>query len=66
MAAQTQTIPPWKIAPPAGGKIGLPIGKREGRFRVWEITVYFDYISDQESQERNFEFTLRIPPDEEE
>jgi hypothetical protein len=57
----TQEIPPWKIALPAGGKIGPPIGKREGRFRVLEITVYFDYISDNESQERNFEFTMRIP-----
>jgi hypothetical protein len=57
----TQTIPRWKIAAPAGGKIELKIGTREGRFRVLEMTIYFDYVSDDESQERNFEFTLRIP-----
>lgn len=55
------TVQPWRPMHPGGGKIEPPIGKRTGRFRVLEITIYFDYISDEESQERNFEFTLRIP-----
>lgn len=47
----------WRPRPPAGA----PIGNKEGRFEVLEVTVYFDYVTDEESQERNFEFTLRIP-----
>jgi hypothetical protein len=61
MATQTQTIPPWRPIAPAGGKLEERIGRKTGRFRVWEITIYFDYISDDESQQRNFEVTLRIP-----
>lgn len=55
------TVPYFKPSLPAGGKIGLPIGGRSGRFRVLEMTIYFDYVSDEESAERHFEFTLRIP-----
>lgn len=55
--AMSTRIPAWRPRPPRG----RPIGERTGRFRVLELTIYFDYISDEESQERHFEFTLRIP-----
>jgi hypothetical protein len=61
MTAQTQTIPRWKIAAPAGGKIGLPIGGKEGRFEVQEIAVYFDYLSPEGDVIDSFEFNLRVP-----
>jgi hypothetical protein len=51
-------IPPWWPKPPAESQI---IGHKEGRFRVLEVTIYFDYLSDEESAERHFEFTMRIP-----
>ncbi|HUW48854.1 MAG TPA: hypothetical protein VMW36_08965 [Patescibacteria group bacterium] len=52
-----RNIPAWRPRPPPN----RPIGGKTGRFRVLELTIYFDYISDGESQERHFEFTLRIP-----
>lgn len=59
MSTAWRPIPEWRPKPPAG----MPIGEKEGRFRVLEVTIYFDYISDElkESAERHFEFTLRIP-----
>jgi hypothetical protein len=52
-------IPEWRPRPPAGA----PIGNKEGRFEVLEITIYFDYISPEaeESQNREFEWTFKIP-----
>jgi len=57
---QGAKIPRWRVAP-LGGKIGLPIGTRSGRFKVRELVVYFAYVSDDPRSERDFEFTLRIP-----
>ncbi|MGD0496734.1 MAG: hypothetical protein ABSB28_11985 [Candidatus Bathyarchaeia archaeon] len=54
----TQTIPLWRPKT----LTGRPIGGKQGRFRVLELTVYFDYVAGKgESQDREFEFTLRIP-----
>jgi hypothetical protein len=50
-------MPAWRPRPPQN----RPIGDKTGRFRVIELTVYFDYISDEAAQERHFEMTLRIP-----
>jgi hypothetical protein len=57
MSTRFGKIPAWRPRPPQG----RPIGGKTGRFRVFEFTIYFDYVSDGESQERHFEMTLRIP-----
>lgn len=55
----TITIPAWRPRL-AGGK-AAPIGGRSGKFRVLEISINFGYTSGKPNQDRDFEFTLRVP-----